>query len=270
MRHFATGLLMSAALSLLATTALAQGANDGGPPGLNRGGGDANVTNENTNTNVNYNANSAAASSASSSEATGVGVGVGYGGNAEQGQYQGQEQGQFQGQGQYQGNYGSNEAVGSGNSTDVTVEGDNNDYEAPAFAPALSGLTGTECMGSTSASGGWVGGALGFGTTWTEEHCQRLQAMRLIGSMPEGFSVDGVSQQAILAEMAKGLVGVQAAVNAAKGEQTVSRNEALQQQAKAGGSPAYCHEDSWASEDVILDNCPNGEALVSSGAGSLF
>jgi hypothetical protein len=208
-------------------------------------GGNASVTNRNTNVGINA-----------------------------QKQGQGQEQGQSQGQGQeqYQGNIGVNKATGSGNSTDVTVEGD--DYEAPAFAPALSALTGTTCMGSTSASGGWVGGAIGLGTTWTDEECQRREAMKLLGSLPEGTEIRGVSVGKILGEMSRGLTGVPGALAAIKNEgndgTTTPEQEGTTGQARDGGNPPYCTEDSLASKDTILDNCKNGEALVAAGAGSLF
>jgi hypothetical protein len=205
-------------------------------------GGNASVTNENANVGVNT-------------------------------QRQGQEQGQSQGQGQeqYQGNIGVNKATGSGNQTDVTVEGD--DYEAPAFAPALSALTGTTCMGSSTGSVGWTGAALGLGTTWVDEECQRREAMKLLGSLPEGTEIRDVEVGKILGEMARGLTGVPGALAAIKNESggdTTEEQEGTTGQAKDGGNPPYCTEDSLANKATIKENCKNADALISAGAGSLF
>lgn len=215
----------------------------------------------------------------SSAEANGIGVGQGGnahadGGNANQGQMQEQGQAQGQDQGQSQSSYnkaasiqGQSTANANNSDQNVTVEGDTSNYEAPAFAPALGALTGTTCMGSSGASGGWVGASLGFNTTWIDEECQRREAMKLIGSLPEDTEIHGVSTQKLLGEMAVGLTGVPEAIAAAKnadaGEDIASAEDHnIESQAEAGGNPAYCRSGSLASDETLIENCSNGEQLV--------
>lgn len=168
-------------------------------------------------------------------ESTAIGVGVGVAGakaNSRnyntnlnlQGQHQGQGQGQdqYQGQGQDQGQgqsqFGINKAVGTGNRTNVTVEGDDIDAE-PAIAPGLAALVGTQCKGSVSVSG--AGGGLvsaGIGMTYDDKECNLREAIKLLGSLPQGTTVRGHEVTELVGEMAAGLTGVEKAIAALEPE----------------------------------------------------
>ena len=86
-----------------------------------------------------------------------------------------------------------------GNSTTIKVP-------APAYAPALSGLVGTQCMGSVTASGGGCGiVSVGFGTSYIDHDCERrqnAQTVAAIGYPDVAFALlcknEGVSDAAAL------------------------------------------------------------------------
>jgi hypothetical protein len=114
-----------------------------------------------------------------------------------QGQLQGQGQGQQQGQsannsqGQSQGsNYQGQSADNAGNTQSIVIQGPpaaqsltyDGKYRletvATAYAPNI--YPTSPCMGSTSGgvtSGSWLFG-LSFGTSWTDEECQKQEASR--------------------------------------------------------------------------------------------
>lgn len=178
-------LITIAAVLALATTAHA--GNNNGPvfggtqnytttnnttnaPVANGGSASSTVRNDVSSTNLNANTNSVRNDNANVQG---------------QGQKQGQQQGQKQGQGQLQGQQQSaisggnkltNEGNNSAQSTSVKVEGDV--YEAAripvatAYAAPLTASNGT-CMGSSSAGGQGLNLGLSFGTTWTDDNCDR-------------------------------------------------------------------------------------------------
>lgn len=174
------------AVSMAATTPAAAGDCNGGD-GYLAGGSVSNCGN--TDNSVN---NSAAAAAAA---------------NASQHQGQGQNQGQHQGQGQSQSNkvkVGTTDVNLNSDvnvtKNDVTVEGDKTEVNAePAIAPSLAGLTGTSCMGSTTASGAGMGMvSVGFGTTWTDDQCTLRENIKLMTKLDPD----------VAREMAKDLDGV--------------------------------------------------------------
>lgn len=115
---------------------------------------------------------------------TGIGIGVaGASSNAAaiatsvttQGQLQGQHQGQHQGQLQGQ----SNSAVGTGNQTAINYNAPPPNLRdlAPGFA--LGGLyPSSPCMGTSNVGGSGPGFSIGFGTSWVDEECQKMEASR--------------------------------------------------------------------------------------------
>jgi len=99
-----------------------------------------------------------------------------------QGQEQGQAQGQLQGQGQgqMQGNIG----LGSGNDTDVYIEGDDA-ADIPVSSAYAAPLTSADdtCMGSTSAGVQAMGFGISLGSTWRDEDCVRRKDARMFYNM---------------------------------------------------------------------------------------
>lgn len=95
-----------------------------------------------------------------------------------QGQAQGQLQGQ--GQGQMQGNVG----LGSGNVTNVTLEGDDA-ADIPVSGAHAAALTSADdtCMGSTSAGFQGMSFGISFGSTWRDEDCVRRKDSRMFYNM---------------------------------------------------------------------------------------
>lgn len=130
------------------------------------GSGNSSVDVDNKNTNTNLNNNSAKA------DVTNVNG---------QGQHQGQ--GQLQGQSQ-----STKNANNSKQTTNVTVQGDNVNYEAQkrnpvssAYAPA--NFPTATCMGSTSGGAQGIGFGVSFGTSWKDENCMKLEQIRAVGSV---------------------------------------------------------------------------------------
>lgn len=118
-----------------------------------------------------------------------------------QGQLQGQLQGQQQGQAQ-----STDNANNADQETNVTVEGDNVNYEArripvaSAYAPA--NFPTASCMGSSS--GGVQGMAIGLslGTSWTAEECQILETARNFEEAKHSVDAMHVRCQAKFAKIA--------------------------------------------------------------------
>jgi hypothetical protein len=100
-----------------------------------------------------------------------------------------------------------NTATATSTGSSATSQGSNVDMgstvDKTVYAPDLSGLVGTSCMGSTTASGGSGLFALGFGTSWVDHDCQRRETAKYLSDMgyPKiGFALlcknDGVAEAA--------------------------------------------------------------------------
>jgi hypothetical protein len=132
-------------------------------------GGGADVDNKVTNTNVNGNSND------NRNTSTNV-----------LGQQQGQQQSNsnvgVNGQKQ-----STNNANNAAQSTSVTVQGDNVNYEAKripvssSYAPA--NFPTATCMGSTSGGAQGIGFGVSFGTSWKDENCMLLEQVRATASV---------------------------------------------------------------------------------------
>jgi hypothetical protein len=146
----------------------------------------------------------------SNANAIGVGIGVGKGGTATSFAKVGDltnKQGQIQGQQQNS----SSSVKNSGNSTSVSVsEGGNakqsveiNDVnpsevkiKSVGFAPDVSGNTTAQCRIAVSASAGWIGGALGIGSSVLDAGCDTGRDIEILRGL-------GLREAAILRACAK-------------------------------------------------------------------
>jgi hypothetical protein len=144
-----------------------QGGDGGNAAVIGSGNSHNEIDNKVTNTNINGNTNNV------KNDVTNV-----------NGQQQGQLQGQQQGQGQSQSTKNANN---SSQSTNVTVQGDNVNYEArripvsSSYAPA--NFPTATCMGSTSGGAQGVGFGFSFGTSWKDENCMKLEQVRSVASV---------------------------------------------------------------------------------------
>lgn len=102
----------------------------------------------------------------------------------------------------------------------VVVEGDTTEVHAePAIAPGLAALTGTSCMGSTTASGAGMGLiSLGFGTTWTDSECNLRENIKLVSQMDEKLARAMIIDLSGVKEAMARMAAATAAKNAPKTE----------------------------------------------------
>lgn len=124
-----------------------------------------NTTNNTTNQGIGVGVGKAKSSSKSSSSASA---------EQSQGQLQGQLQGQFQGQ--------SNSAVGTGNSTSVSVNEDYDASQMPGYAPDVNVQPSAPCSHVISTTGGFTAGAgvsWGLGFSYDDAECNAREAVRI-------------------------------------------------------------------------------------------
>jgi hypothetical protein len=172
---------------------LAMPALAGGHDPYRRGGGDAEAKAYNHNDNTAYGGHAKAygGKAYSHSDSTAYG-GTAYGGQGGTA-YGGHGGTAYGGQGGKGGQGGHGGAGGSAYS-DANVENSNNASQnvnveaqqrnpvSTAYAPPLAVGEDT-CMGSSSVGGQGVGFGISFGTTWTDENCQRLKNSRQLAAL---------------------------------------------------------------------------------------
>jgi hypothetical protein len=122
-----------------------------------------------------------------------------------QGQLQGQAQGQVQGQSQIAtGGAGGSATGGTANSSSYASGGtaqsvsgasannsqsvtftspENSTIRTTGVAPDIIASPTAPCRIAVSASGGWIGGAFGFGTSVLDESCRRIEVSRQLHNM---------------------------------------------------------------------------------------